>query len=370
MAAIQQLLGTFDLTLAAKLAFQVLLALVLGALVGLERERRNRPAGIRTFTLVSIGSCIFTILSYRGFLGSDPARIAAQIVTGIGFLGAGVMIQRKGTIYGLTSAAGIWAVAAVGMAVGTENYFLAVFGDVTIYVVLSVLRRWFKADAVRSARRTLNTALRQVRLRIQTMGGLTAEALQTAVTAVAQESSLLAQQVIDNDEQINDLRYTIEEECLDILRTHHPAKIHLRTVVAASHIATNLERMGDYAKEIARIRLQMGSAALLVPLPHLSTMSDRICELLDQVLNAFDQDDVDAASQVWKQTSIVDQGYDDVVQMISEAMADRKPKHFGRGAQLLSLAHYLKLAADRVSSIAHQIVFARTGTLRELETPD
>ena len=126
------LYGAFDWTLGLQIGTKILLALVLGGLIGWERERRKMPAGVRTFILVSVGSCMFTILSSVGFSGGDPARVAAQIVTGIGFLGAGVMIQRKGTIHGLTSAAGIWSMAAVGMAVGTGNYFLAVFGAVAI----------------------------------------------------------------------------------------------------------------------------------------------------------------------------------------------------------------------------------------------
>ena len=158
---IGRLLGTFDLWLAAEIAGQVLLALVLGGLVGIERERRKIPAGVRTFMLVSAGSCIFTILSLRGFPGGDPARIAAQIVSGIGFLGAGVMIQRKGTVLGLTSAAGVWAIAAVGMAVGTGNYFTAIFGALAIFVVLGLVRRWFKAEVSRATRQT--TVLRTAR---------------------------------------------------------------------------------------------------------------------------------------------------------------------------------------------------------------
>ena len=106
------LIGVLDVDLAVEFSVKILLALLLGGIVGFERERRRVPAGLRTFMLVSVGSCIFTLISYHGFSGGDPARVAAQIVSGIGFLGAGVTLQRKETIYGLPSAAGIWAVAA------------------------------------------------------------------------------------------------------------------------------------------------------------------------------------------------------------------------------------------------------------------
>src|SRR5881397_273893 len=105
-----------DLTIALRL----LLAAILGALIGLEREIHDHPAGMRTHLLVSLGSAGFTALSIYAFPapGADPARVAAQIVTGIGFLGAGAILKQGVTIHGLTTAASLWVVAAVGMAAG------------------------------------------------------------------------------------------------------------------------------------------------------------------------------------------------------------------------------------------------------------
>ena len=143
----QSWIGLLDLGQAIDLSVKILLALVLGGTLGFERERQHRPAGLRTFMLVSVGSCIFTIVSAQGFVGADPARVAAQIVSGIGFLGAGEIIRNGGTVQGLTSAAGLWAVAAIGMAVGTGQYLLAVLGAVAIVVVLGLLRRWSKAGS-------------------------------------------------------------------------------------------------------------------------------------------------------------------------------------------------------------------------------
>jgi putative Mg2+ transporter-C (MgtC) family protein len=140
----QNWIGVLDLEQAAEFGLRVLLALLLGGVIGFERERQHRPAGLRTFMLVSVGSCIFSILSIHGFVGGDPARVAAQIVSGIGFLGAGEIIRNGETVQGLTSAAGIWAVAAIGMAAGTGLYLLAVLGAVAIIVVLGLLRRWSK----------------------------------------------------------------------------------------------------------------------------------------------------------------------------------------------------------------------------------
>jgi len=112
---------------------RLLLAGLLGGLIGLERELRGYPAGIRTIGLVALGSCLFTDISR--LLGGDD-RVAAQIVTGIGFLGAGVIFREGYTVKGITTAATIWAAAAVGMAVGTGLYLVGVAGAVAVFAIL------------------------------------------------------------------------------------------------------------------------------------------------------------------------------------------------------------------------------------------
>ena len=133
---------------ALDLMLRLFVALILGAVIGLERERQERAAGLRTVTMVSLGSCLFTVVGEYGFHPTDPSRVAAQIVTGIGFLGAGTIFLRKDLVRGLTTAATIWATAAVGMAAGTEQYFAAVFTTLLVLGVLMVLkpveRRFFK----------------------------------------------------------------------------------------------------------------------------------------------------------------------------------------------------------------------------------
>jgi len=116
----------------------LLVSVILGGLIGLERELRGKAAGLRTNILICIGSCIFTIIS-TNLSGSEPGRIAAQIVTGIGFLGAGAIIHSGIGIHGLTTAAGIWVVASIGMACGTKMYPLAISAAVLTLIVLLVL---------------------------------------------------------------------------------------------------------------------------------------------------------------------------------------------------------------------------------------
>ena len=105
---------------------QTLLAALLGGLLGLQRERSGKPAGPRTYALVTAGSTLFTILSLHGFGTANPAQLAGNIVVGIGFLGAGLIFQRESHIDNLTTAAGLWASAAIGVAMGTEYYLLAI----------------------------------------------------------------------------------------------------------------------------------------------------------------------------------------------------------------------------------------------------
>ena len=126
-----------ELELAGRLA----LGLILGAAIGFERELHRKPAGFRTHSLVALGSALFTIISAYGFAGSsvDPTRIAAQIVSGIGFIGAGTILQHRGNIRGLTTAASLWSVAAIGMAAGAGLLALALIGTLLILVVLSLL---------------------------------------------------------------------------------------------------------------------------------------------------------------------------------------------------------------------------------------
>jgi putative Mg2+ transporter-C (MgtC) family protein len=125
------------------LALRLTVGLVLGAIIGFERELSRQPAGFRTHSLVSLGAALFTVVSAFGFSGSmvDPTRIAAQIVSGIGFIGAGTILQYRGHIRGLTTAASLWSVAAIGTAAGAGLYVVAVVGTVLILVILAILDR-------------------------------------------------------------------------------------------------------------------------------------------------------------------------------------------------------------------------------------
>lgn len=125
---------------------RMLVAAFCGAIVGLERQQEHKPAGARTLSLVSMGSALFMIISLAMTqnLMIDASRIPAQIVTGIGFLGAGAIIREKGSVRGLTTAAGVWIVSAIGMAIGMGMYLEGIFATFVSYLILGWLPKYLK----------------------------------------------------------------------------------------------------------------------------------------------------------------------------------------------------------------------------------
>jgi len=146
-----------------ELLLRLVLALVLGALIGLDRRLRSKPAGLRTMSLVSLGSATFTLVGltammqlveaeqgagFEAMVRLDTSRVIAGIVGGIGFLGAGAIIQSRGRVQGLTTASGIWMTAAIGVATGLGQYVLALSATFLAYVVLVLLRRNYDDEKV------------------------------------------------------------------------------------------------------------------------------------------------------------------------------------------------------------------------------
>ena len=128
------------------IVIRILSALVMGGIIGLERGMKNRPAGLRTYMLVTVGSCMFMLINqciYQVYGTGDPVRMAAQVVSGIGFLGAGtIIVTQHNQIKGLTTAAGLWAASAVGLALGIGFYEVALTGGGCIFIILSLLHLW------------------------------------------------------------------------------------------------------------------------------------------------------------------------------------------------------------------------------------
>ena len=135
-----------DVNLVGAIA-KLLLSLLLGAIIGIERRRKGQIAGLRTFALISMGATLAMLISiyipqeYLGLKNGDPGRIAAQVVSGVGFLGAGAIIQMKGSVRGLTTAAGIWMAACIGLAVGAGMYLISIIATLLIIFILVNIER-------------------------------------------------------------------------------------------------------------------------------------------------------------------------------------------------------------------------------------
>jgi putative Mg2+ transporter-C (MgtC) family protein len=191
----------FDLALQADLAARMLIAAVLGAAIGLEREIHEHPAGMRTHLLVALGSAIFTELSIYGFAATttapiDPSRVAAQIVSGIGFLGAGAILKYGTSIRGLTTAASLWTAAAIGMAAGAGEWLIAAVGTLIVIFSLWPLNRLVE--------RMHKPGTRALRLRLE-VGRL---------EALGDMSRLLADRRVEiagiNSQRMGKARYEVE----------------------------------------------------------------------------------------------------------------------------------------------------------------
>ena len=149
-----ELMQNMTVMLEAELLLRVIIAVFCGAFIGYERTNRGKEAGIRTHTIVAVASCLMMIISQYGFgdffskfnipgvdMRLDPSRVAAQIVSGIGFLGAGMIFVQKNVVTGLTTAAGIWAVAGIGMAIGCGMYFIAIMCTIIIILIQWIMHK-------------------------------------------------------------------------------------------------------------------------------------------------------------------------------------------------------------------------------------
>ncbi len=126
--------------------FQILLAIVLGAILGIQRERWGKWAGPRTYALVCAGAAVFTFLS-RNFFPTSPALVASAVVSGIGFLGAGTILHKENKVEGLTTAAGLWMTSALGMTVGVERFTLAIISTFIILILLMIDDKFIKKES-------------------------------------------------------------------------------------------------------------------------------------------------------------------------------------------------------------------------------
>lgn len=191
------------------------------------------------------------------------------------------------------------------------------------------------------------------------------QAIVRSVDSLTRRDQATAQQVIDEDIQINDLRYKIEEDCLALIATQQPAASDLRSIIAAMHMVVEMERMGDHATGIAKTVIRMGDEPLLKPLVDIPRMAELAREMLRRSLAAYNERDAGKARAVAELDDEMDGLYKAVFSELVEIMS-RTPNSAARATYLLWCAHNLERIGDRVTNIAERVVFVTTGDLKEL----
>ncbi len=215
------------------------------------------------------------------------------------------------------------------------------------------------------ARATLDRDIGAINDGLMRMGDLVDAAINQALHSLAQRDTLLAQQIVDGDAHINDLRFQIEEQCLTLIATQQPAAGDLRSVMAAFSIVSDLERMGDHAAGIARTVLRMGDEPLLKPLIDMPRMAEVCREMLRKSLQAYMSRDSQLARSIVNMDDTVDSLYQQIFRELLSFMIE-DPKTTTRALYLLFSAHNLERIGDRVTNIIERVIFLSSGEMKEL----
>jgi phosphate transport system protein len=199
------------------------------------------------------------------------------------------------------------------------------------------------------------------------MGSMVEAAVDRSIVALKQRDGQLAQQVIDDDKLINQLRYRVEDECLTVIATQQPAAHDLRIIVAATHVAVELERMADHAEGIAKITLRMVDQPLLKPLIDMPIMANIVKEMTRSALDSFMHTDVELAHKTIARDDEVDQMYQQIFRELLTYMLE-DPKNISRATFLLWVAHNLERIGDRATNLCERTIFVATGLLADLQS--
>ncbi|MCI0394226.1 MAG: phosphate signaling complex protein PhoU [Chloroflexi bacterium] len=216
------------------------------------------------------------------------------------------------------------------------------------------------------SRAILDQEIDQVNTHLLQLASMVSTAVEQAMTALAAHNLEEAHQVIVNDDQINRLRYEVEEECLRILATQQPAAGDLRKIIAAIHIAVELERMGDHAAGIAALVERMAEEPVLETLHQLPKMAKRARKMMEAALEAFVTLDAEKARAMVRRDDKLDRNY---AKLFLEAIKEMEEDSYVRRATyLLWIGHNLERIGDRATNIAERVIFMTTGEFVELNT--
>lgn len=218
-------------------------------------------------------------------------------------------------------------------------------------------------------RETFERELHTIQDDLLLLGSMAQQALADSVEVLRNRDEEGAKRIIRGDQVINEKRFAIEADCLALIATQQPMAGDLRTLAAVLEIVTELERIGDYGKGIARISLLMGDVPLLKPLVDIPRMQQKAVDMLRRALDAFIRRDVALARAIPLEDAEVDALYNQIYrELLTFMMAD--PRTIDRATPLLWVAHNLERAADRVTNICERVVFTVTGEMNELDVKE
>lgn len=218
-------------------------------------------------------------------------------------------------------------------------------------------------------RETLERRINELLDQVLELGSMVEHATVQAVDSLKNRDLEASRKIFAGDQQINDKRFEIEAQCMIVMASQQPMATDLRVLASILEISTELERMGDYAKGIARINIRMGEETLLKPLVDLPRMAELTSDMLHRALEAFVKVDEQQARAIPKEDDQIDELYNKIyLELMNFMISD--PKMIDRANFLLWAAHNLERLADRVANICERTIFVATGELIELDVSD
>jgi len=218
-------------------------------------------------------------------------------------------------------------------------------------------------------RETFDRELKRLEDEILVLGSMVEKAITESVETLKRRDMEGSRRLIAQDQLINEKRFAIEADALVLIATQQPMASDLRALAAILELSTELERMGDYAKGIARINLLIGEGPLIKPLIDVPRMAEKATSMLHRALDAFVRRDVELARAIPAEDDEVDALYDQVYrELLTYIMAD--PRTIDQATYLLWVAHNLERAADRVTNICERVVFTVTGEMMEMDVEE
>jgi phosphate transport system protein len=214
-------------------------------------------------------------------------------------------------------------------------------------------------------RTTFHKRLRQIQDDVLAMGSIVEKAILRSVEALKDRNPEMARQIIAEDQKINQKRFELEEQCIQLIATQQPMASDLRNIICILNIVTELERIGDYAEGIAKIVSMIKDEPHLKPLIDIPRMAEKSADMLHRSLDALVNHDADAARQINTEDDEVDNLYNQVFRELLTFMIE-DPRTITRATRLIWAAHNLERSADRVTNICERVVFFVTGKMEEI----